>query len=213
MRAPPLVAHAARSVAARDRRRLVVGLGTGWYQVEHDAFGVVLPSYRHRVELLSTSLDAVASLVDPRPSVLCGGTGRAVIELAAQRADAWNVAWDVPPARFAELSAQLDEACERAGRDPSSVSRSVGLTVLVGSDDAALDGALERLRHRVPFLRDLDRGALEQRIISGTPETCAERIAAYGADEAIAALLLRDDPEMLDLLGERVAPLLRSAPR
>jgi alkanesulfonate monooxygenase SsuD/methylene tetrahydromethanopterin reductase-like flavin-dependent oxidoreductase (luciferase family) len=202
MRAPALVAHAARTLGGG----LTLGLGGGWYEAEHRAFGVALPSYEERVARIAAVLDALG---DVRTRVLVGGTGERVLELAARRADVWNVAWDLPPDAFARLNRRLDEACARAGRDPERVARSVGVTVLVAEDERGLDRSVERLRGRAPFLRDLDRRALAEKIVCGTPEVCAERLAAYGADEIVAALLLRDDSEMLQLFAERVVPLLR----
>jgi alkanesulfonate monooxygenase SsuD/methylene tetrahydromethanopterin reductase-like flavin-dependent oxidoreductase (luciferase family) len=55
----------------------------------------------------------------------------------------------------------------------------------------------------------VDRRSLAERIVCGTPEACAERIAAYRSDEVVVALLLRDDAEMLELFATGVAPLLR----
>ncbi|MFY9587841.1 MAG: hypothetical protein WAT66_10345, partial [Actinomycetota bacterium] len=124
-------------------------------------------------------------------------------------ADVWNVAWDLPPDGFAALNRRVDEACARAGRDPSMLARSVGLTVLVAEDERGLDRSLDRLRGRAAFLRDLERRELCSRIVCGTPEECAEKLRAYGADEIMAALLLRDDPDMLGLFAERVVPLLK----
>jgi alkanesulfonate monooxygenase SsuD/methylene tetrahydromethanopterin reductase-like flavin-dependent oxidoreductase (luciferase family) len=105
----------------------------------------------------------------------------------------------------------VDEACERAGREPSWVRRSVGLTVLVGASDRDIDAAVERLRGRAAFLSGVDRRTLAARIVTGTPQRCAERIASYQADEVVVALLLRDDPEMLDLFATEVAPLVRGS--
>jgi alkanesulfonate monooxygenase SsuD/methylene tetrahydromethanopterin reductase-like flavin-dependent oxidoreductase (luciferase family) len=211
MRAPGLVAHAFRSLSAIAPGRIVAGLGAGWYEPEHRAFGMPLPSYAERLASLERTVDALAALGPERPELLLGGTGARLIELAARAADAWNVAWDVPPDAYADLNRRLDTACERAGRDPRSISRTVGLTVLVAADDRGLDAAVDRLRGRAAFLSGVDRGTLAERIVCGTPERCAERIAAYGADEVVAALLLRDDPEMLDLFAAEVAPKLRSS--
>ncbi|MCI0347658.1 MAG: LLM class flavin-dependent oxidoreductase, partial [Chloroflexi bacterium] len=144
-------------------------------------------------------------------SILVGGTGAPILEIAARHADAWNVSWDPRPGGFAASSRRLDEACRRAGRDPASLRRSVGLTVLVGSDSRAIDRAVERLRGRAAFLGGVDRAALAERIIVGTPPECVECIAAYAADEVVVALLLRDDPEMLELFATEVAPALRDA--
>ena len=208
MRSPDLVAHAARTLNVH--RRFVAGLGAGWYEPEHRVFGLRLPDYGERIAGLAAQLDALHALGDQRPRVLCGGSGQAVMELAARRADAWNVAWDVPVETFVELSSRVDDACAQAGRDPATLARSVGVTVLVAEDEGGLDRAVDRLRGRAAFLSSLDRRSLGQRIVCGTPEHCVERIAAYGADEVVAALLLRDDIEMLHLFGERVAPFLRS---
>jgi alkanesulfonate monooxygenase SsuD/methylene tetrahydromethanopterin reductase-like flavin-dependent oxidoreductase (luciferase family) len=202
MRAPALVAHAARAIGPA----FVLGLGAGWYEPEHRAFGIALPPYDERLARAEEVLDALGAT---RPRVLVGGSGPRVLDLAARRADVWNVAWDLPPDAFASLGRRVDEACARAERDPATLARSVGLTVLVAEDGRGLDRSVDRLRARAGFLRDLDRRELSARIVCGTPETCAEKLAAYGADEIVAALLLRDDPEMLGLFAERVVPLVR----
>lgn len=206
MRAPGLVAHTARALAPG---RLVLGIGTGWYEPEHRAFGVELPGYGDRVARLEATLEALRAVGPARPTILAGGTGTRLLEAAARHADRWNASWDVPAEGFARLSRRLDEACERAGRDPSSIERSAGLTVLVGSNERELDRAVERLRSRAAFLSGVERGSLASSIVAGTPQECAERIAAYAADDVVIALLLRDDPEMLELFATEVAPVLR----
>lgn len=210
MRSPGLVAHSARGLAPG---RLVVGVGTGWYEPEHRAYGIALPSYADRITRVEATLDALHRLAPDRPSILTGGTGQRLLEVAARRADVWNVSWDALPDGFALLSRRLDEACDRAGRDPSSIRRSVGLTVLVGASDRDIDAAVDRLRGRAAFLSGVDRDSLTSRIVTGTPQGCAEQIASYRADEVVVALLLRDDPEMLDLFATEVAPMLRRSAR
>lgn len=208
MRAAGMVAHAARTLPGAER--LVAGVGAGWSEPEHRAFGLRLPRYDERVRSLEATLDALRALgQERRPRLLCGGSGDAVLDVASRKADAWNVAWDLPPDGFASLNARLDAVCEKAGRDPASLTRSVGLTVLVAEDERGLEGAVKRLRARAAFLRGVDHETLAAKIVYGTPEACAEKIAAYGTDEVVAALLLRDDPEMLDLFAERVIPILR----
>jgi alkanesulfonate monooxygenase SsuD/methylene tetrahydromethanopterin reductase-like flavin-dependent oxidoreductase (luciferase family) len=210
MRAPALVAHTFASLEQLAPGRVVAGLGAGWYEPEHRAFGLRLPSYRQRVASLDIASRAIASLEpDRRPSVLVGGTGTPVVELAARIADAHNVAWDLAPDALDRLNSRLDRACERAGRDPSTLARTIGLTVAVGRDDRHIEDAITRLRSRASFLAGVDRDVLAERIIVGRPDECAERIAAYRADEVVVALLLRDDPEMLEVLATEVAPQVR----
>jgi alkanesulfonate monooxygenase SsuD/methylene tetrahydromethanopterin reductase-like flavin-dependent oxidoreductase (luciferase family) len=207
MRAPALVAHTARTLPAA---RTTIGVGAGWYEPEHRAYGVALGSYPDRVARLEAALAALAGIGDGRPRILAGGTGERLLDLAARYADDWNVSWDVPADVFGSVSRRLDDACERAGRDASTIGRTVGLTVLVGRDEGEIAAAVERLRARAAFLAAVDPTSLSERIVAGTPERCVERIAAYAADEVVVALLLRDDMEMLELFATEVAPGLRA---
>lgn len=204
MRTPAIVASFARTVASVASGRLVVGVGAGWYEPEHRAFGVTLPPYRDRVELASATLRSL-----PGVRRLVGGSGSRLLRLAANHGDEWNVSWDLPAERFESLSRRLDAECERAGREPSSLARSAGLTLAVGESTADIERAVERLRGRADFLSGVSVGALAEKIIVGSPEMCAERISAYRADEIILAPLLRDDAEMRSVIIERLAPLLR----
>ena len=210
MRAPALVAHTA---AALPPGRITVGVGAGWYEPEHRAYGVERGTYARRIARVEETFATLSALGPGRPRILAGGTGARLLDVAARSADVWNVSWDVAPEAFGSASGRLDHACERAGRDPATIARSVGLTVLVGRDDRAVASAVERLRGRAPFLRSVDVASLAGRIIVGTPEHCVERLAAYAADEVVVALLLRDDLEMLELFATAVAPRLKAAGR
>ena len=96
------------------------------------------------------------------------------MELAARHADAWNAAWfGLPDERLARLRRDLAAACERVGRDPSSLSITVGVTV--------------RLSGRIPGCRlpSISPG------LSGDPDTIAAGLRAHaeaGADHFIASL-------------------------
>jgi alkanesulfonate monooxygenase SsuD/methylene tetrahydromethanopterin reductase-like flavin-dependent oxidoreductase (luciferase family) len=203
MRAPALVGHMARTLPSS---RLTIGAGGGWYRPEHEAFGLDLPSLEARMAMLEGTLQAVR---DSGARALAGGVGERVIEIAARSSDAWNAAWDPPPDAYRARSAALDESCVRAGRKPAEVSRSVGVNVLVAQDDKGVDDAVEQMRIRAPFLRSIETAALRERIVCGTPAYCASRIGAYGADEVVVTLALRDDAAMLELFADEVASRLR----
>ena len=211
MRAPGLIGHQFASVDAAGSGRAIAGMGAGWYEPEHRAFGVPLRSFAARAVALEETLDALEAGGGPAVSVLVGGTGRRMLDLAARRADLWNVAWDVGPETFAGLNSRLDDACAAAGRDPATLRRTVGLNVAVGRTDRAIDAAIERLQARAAFLSSIDRPALQRHIVIGTPDRCAAALAAYArCDQVIVALLMRDDVEMLELFASEVVPLLRS---
>jgi alkanesulfonate monooxygenase SsuD/methylene tetrahydromethanopterin reductase-like flavin-dependent oxidoreductase (luciferase family) len=203
MRAPALVGHIARTLPAS---RLTIGAGGGWYKPEHDAFGLRLPSLDERMERLEETLEHARGA---GARTLAGGIGVEALAIAARTADVWNAAWDPPPEAFRSMSAKLDEACPAAGRRTAEVARSVGVNLLLARDEAGLERAVEKLRIRAPFLETVTVRTLRERIVCGTPEECAGRIAAYGADEVVVTLALRDDAAMLTLFADEVAPKLR----
>lgn len=210
MRTPAFVAHAARSIASASPGRAIIGLGAGWYAPEHRAYGVALPPFAERMRRLGEALQRLGALGPARPEILVGGSSPAVLTLAARHADWWNLAWDAPVEGFRALSSRLDEECRRAGRDPAALRRSAGVTVLCAPDSAGLQRAVERLRSRAPYLDGITLSALATRVVVGTPEECAVRLGAYGADEVVVTLAVRDDAEMFAMLAEAVGVLRRA---
>ena len=202
MRSSEQLVAGARALSLVAPARVVVGVGAGWYQPEYRAYGVSLPSYGSRLASLEANLSALGS---SSVTTLVGGVSQSVIDVAARLADSWNCAWDLPVEVFRSLCRDLDDACERVGRDPSAVSRSIGVTVLPGARAQRLR-AVDAVRARAPFLASLDLASLEASIVAGSSEECAARIAAYGADEVIVTPFVRDD---LEIIGEEIAPLFR----
>ncbi|MGZ4139392.1 MAG: LLM class flavin-dependent oxidoreductase [Actinomycetota bacterium] len=207
MRAPAEISGIARGLSIVAPARAIVGMGTGWYRPEHDAYGIAMLPYAARLSALE---QAAIAAKEAGADLLIGGAGRGVLDIAGRHADRWNCAWDVPVAAFHDLSRTLDAACARAGRQPRSLSRSVGLTVLVGSE-ADRERAVEKVRRRASFLSSLERGALERSIVAGERGECVERILAYGADEVIVTPFVRDDVEMVGRLGRDVVSACRGA--
>jgi F420-dependent oxidoreductase-like protein len=168
------VGHLGKIVATLDvlsGGRAMCGLGTGWHEEEHLAYGWPFPPLAERYALLEDALQALPLLWGkgapsfdgqllhmpellgyPRPlqervPILVGGNGeRRTLRLAARYADACNVIGD------AELVARKVEVlrahCAEAGRDPAAVEVTQLSTTLVGRDAAELDDLVDRLRPR-----------------------------------------------------------------
>src|SRR5579872_1987874 len=144
--------------------RVEFGLGAGWFEAEHAAYGIPFPSLGERFDLLEEQLAVITGLWGtpegqtfsfdgahyqlsdspalpkpaqrPRPPVLLGGTGpRRTPRLAARFADEFNVPF-ASVADSAAVFARVREACEAAGRYPSSMTYSVAQTVCCGKDEA-----------------------------------------------------------------------------
>ncbi|HEX6761538.1 MAG TPA: LLM class flavin-dependent oxidoreductase [Gaiellaceae bacterium] len=165
-RDPGLLARTAAAVDELSGGRLRVALGAGWNEAEFRAFG--LP-FDHRVARFEEAFEIVRRLVAGervtfagryhrledalvlppprrRPPLMVGGDGPRLLAATLPHVEAWNTWFNRfgnRPEGFAELDARIDEACERAGRDPKTLVRSACLLVEVdgGSGERAADPA------------------------------------------------------------------------
>ena len=147
-RNPALLAKMALSLDEVSAGRLILGLGAGWHDPEHVAFGFPLD---HRVSRFEEAMHIIAPLLrtgavdfhgrfyaapdcimDPRgprpegPPILIGADGPRMLRLTARFADMWNAHYLGHPSRLAEQRARLDDACVEVGRDPATLQTTVG---------------------------------------------------------------------------------------
>jgi F420-dependent oxidoreductase-like protein len=199
LRNPGLLAKMAATVDEVSNGRLVLGLGAGWFEREHDAFGFEFgASAGERIDRLGEALPLLRRLLDghrvthdgrwyrlhdavcspvPRHRVplLVGGRGRRrTLPLVARTADAWNTY--AAPEEYTERAAVLDAACREIGRDPRSIHRSVNVNVVVrrSPDDA-------RAAFRAVLDRHDPQPGEEALDAAGPPEDIARLVAAYAA--------------------------------
>jgi alkanesulfonate monooxygenase SsuD/methylene tetrahydromethanopterin reductase-like flavin-dependent oxidoreductase (luciferase family) len=240
----------AKSLASLDRicnGRLDIGLGAGWYEPEYDAIGMEMPRPGRRIDRLAEALAVVQGLLPgepftfdgeyhsaydapslpaaiqrPRPRVFVGGKGDRLLGLVAERADGWNTCWTWTPSAYRERLDVLARACERIGRDPSTVWRSLGLYALCGEDERDLTRRFEQMASDGPpgVLEGVDLAAFRKGRLVGTVEQVREQAAEWetlGVDTLIAGVgtvpfhvTSRDDVEMLGHAlarsGTRVTP-------
>jgi probable F420-dependent oxidoreductase len=188
--------------------RLVAGLGAGWYEPELDAAGLALERPAARLAHLEEACEVLRGMfgggpysfdgghvraVDarcrprplqrPHPPIWVGGRGDRLLGVVARRADGWNTAWTSTPDSYRERLRVLQAACEAAGRDPATVTRSLGLYTLVGEDRRDLRQRFDRLRDLSPAgvmngrsLDDWRRGRLV-----GTVDEVREQAAEWEA--------------------------------
>ena len=163
-RYPGLLAIEVAQVSDMSGGRVELGLGAGWYEAEHTAYGLPFWSLGERFERLEEQLAVVTGLWDTpagqtfsysgrhyqlvdspalpkparRPRVIVGGRGRnRTPRLAATYADEFNQGF-VDLARFAGQRDRVRAACDAAGRDPGSLLHSVALVGVLGGDDATV---------------------------------------------------------------------------
>lgn len=210
--------------------RLDVGLGAGWYDDEHTAYGIPFPPLGERFDLLEDTLGALEQLwstpegetvnvrgkridlvdspglpkpVQQHPPVIVGGHGkRRTPALAARFADEFNVPFADVDAVAAQYR-RVDEACAERGRAPGEIIRSAALVLCCGRDDAQLARRAEAIGRDVDELRA--NGA------AGSPAEVVDKIgryAAVGARRIYLQVLDMSDLDHLELVASEVAPQL-----
>ena len=212
--------------------RVELGLGTGWFDAEHTAYGIPFPPLAERFDRLEEQLEVVTglwgtaegktfsfrgsyyTLTDspalpkpaqrPRPPVLIGGGGeRRTPRLAARFADEYNVPFDTVEASAAAFG-RVRQACQEAGRDPGSLVYSAAQTVCCGRDEAELARRAEATGEQLAELR---RSGL-----AGSPAEIVDklgRFAAAGAGRVYLQVLDLHDLDHLELIAAEVMPQVR----
>jgi probable F420-dependent oxidoreductase len=172
-RNPDLLADMARTVDHISGGRAVLGLGAGWLDRDYEAYGYPFPPDAARLREFEAALVRVRArlpLLRPPPvgamPVLVGGAGEKVtLRLVAQYADAWNCTGGVE--EFRRKNGVLDDWCDRVGRDPSAIERTISVFAeeaplpLATYEDAGAQHVIRSARH--PFALDDVSRLLEQR--------------------------------------------------
>jgi F420-dependent oxidoreductase-like protein len=214
------------SVAQVDQMsggRVEFGLGAGWFEQEHTAYGVPFPPLGERFDRLEEQLEIITGLwatptgetfsspgghypiIDspglpkpaqsPVPIIIGGGGPKRTPALAAR----FGAEYNTPFMPLDSYRAQCDlvrQACEAADRDPSTMRFSASLVVCVGSDEEEFVGRASAIGRQPDELR--------QNGVAGTVEQAAERIREWGdagADRLCLQVLDLADLDHLDAVA------------
>ena len=227
-RLPGVTAIQVAQVDAMSGGRVEFGLGAGWYEAEHTAYGIPFPKEKfgrleEQLEIITglwrtklgdtfdfagkyytlTDSPALPKPVQERIPVLVGGLGpKRTPALAARFSDEFNLPFaslDDTVAQFARVRA----AVEQAGRSADELVYSNALVLCVGRDDA------EVARRAAAIGREVDE--LKENGLAGTPDEVVEKIARYaaaGSQRVYLQVLDLGDLDHLELVASRVAPQL-----
>jgi F420-dependent oxidoreductase-like protein len=228
-RLPGPLAIAVAQVDQMSGGRVEFGLGAGWFEAEHTAYGIPFPELGERFDRYEEQLAVVTGLWStpagetfdfagdhyqlsdspalPKPAgdipVIVGGKGRRrTPRLAARYAAEFNVPFDTVDEN-ARLFAGVRDACEEAGRDPASMVFSSALVLCVGKDDA------EFARRAAAIGRE--PAELRKQGVAGTPAEAVDVLSRYaeaGAQRVYLQVLDLADLDHLDLIAGEVAPQL-----
>jgi F420-dependent oxidoreductase-like protein len=215
--------------------RIDLGLGAGWHEREHEAYGFPFADTRTRMDVLEEQLQIVLgtwsssagvpftftgdhyTLSDldaqpqpvqrPHPPLIMGGSGGPrSARLAARYADEYNTPFPTLDDIRARRAA-VDRACEAAGRAPLPFSIMTGL--LVGADRAQLRARAERLAERIGQTADSLLSEPPPAWIVGTVDQAIDQLGALrdaGVHRVMCQNLLHDDLDVPAVIGEQLAP-------
>ena len=232
-RLPGPLAISVAEVDAMSGGRVELGLGAGWYEAEHTAYGIPFPPLGERFERLDEQLAIITGLWStsdgerfsftgrhyelrdspglpkpvqrPGPPVIIGGGGPTrTPRLAARYGSEFNRAFR-PLAETGEQFERVRGACESEARDPASLVLSAAQVVCCGRDDAEVARRASAIEQPVDQLR--------QNGLCGTPDEVVAKLATYagvGASRIYLQILDLSDLDHLTLLGEEVLPLCAS---
>jgi F420-dependent oxidoreductase-like protein len=224
-RHPAVLAKIAAAVDQVSHGRLTLGVGAGWQQNEHTAYGIALGTVRERMDRFEEAVQILCSLlsqprttfpgryfrlhdapnqpapVQDRLPLLIGGRGeQRTMRIAARYADEWN-SWTTPELLAHKISV-LRSHCEQVGRDPGEIHVSTQALLYLSTDKE--------------WLREQRQDEAGRPVIVGTPGEVTDIVARYqeaGADEFIVpdstlgSMARKKDT--CDLFMQEVAPAFR----
>jgi F420-dependent oxidoreductase-like protein len=209
--------------------RIELGLGTGWFDTEHDAYGVPFPALGDRFTMLEEQLAIITGLwtagaderfsfsgkhytvtdspalpkpaQQPRPPVIIGGGGqKRTPRIAAAYADEYNAAFD----RVAGTQAAFERvrtAVSAAGRPADSMVYSIAQVVCCGRDKAELDARAAAIGQQSDAMRETG--------LVGSPAEIVDKLGQFaeiGTQRVYLQVLDLTDLEHLELIAEQVLP-------
>jgi F420-dependent oxidoreductase-like protein len=229
-RVPGVLAVQVAQVDRMSGGRVEFGLGTGWFEREHRAYGIPFPAKRFGI--LEEQLEIITGMwatpvgdrfdftgehyrVEDSPAlpkpvqspvpVIVGGGGKSrTPAIAARFATEFNIGF-TGEERVAEKFAGVRAACERIGRNPGTLKLSVAVPVLAAASDSDLERRAANIGRSLEDFR-----ATAGNVAGGRDEIVAkvERLRALGAERVYLQLLDLRDLEQVEFLGTEVLPFL-----
>jgi F420-dependent oxidoreductase-like protein len=219
-RHPAVLANAMATLDQIAGGRIVLGLGGGWAKEEYDVHGIAFGSTGERLRKLDESIQCVRMLLtqeradfdgefftlrgaqcepkpvqDPLPIWIGGGGEKVTLRIAAAHADGWNVPFVAPDA-WAHKAKVLDAHCERLGRDPASITKSVNVGMAFSDDE---------LRAQFGAMAEYVRPG----VLTGSVQEIVDKVGAYadaGASWVILAMRAPFDRDGLERFAAEVLP-------
>jgi len=231
-REPAVLAKIGATLDVITGGRLEMGIGAGWFQLEHESLGIPFYTTAERIKRLGEACEVIlrmwtedAATYDgtyyhlkdaycnpkpvqkPHPPILIGGSGEQLtLKMVARYADEWN-AFGTPDIIRHKIEV-LEGHCRAIGRDVNTIEKSVGIPLVMSKDSSKLDGMLADMASR----RGMSMEDARSSMLWGSPDQVSKKIEAYrevGVTHIILSQRAPYDPAMLELFAQEVIPAVR----
>jgi F420-dependent oxidoreductase-like protein len=236
-RHPSVLANMVTTVDHISNGRAELGLGAGWYEAEHRAFGFQFPASAVRFEILEEQAEIISRLwteddvsisgrhftlehcsaapkpLQQPPPMIIGGSGKPRTVGVAVRFGAEYNASVFSTQQCGELRSALDRACEHQGRDPRSLRFSaMAQNTVIGTSAADLERKIDRVQQEMGTADGRLLNEPVSRWFTATTTEAVERLsewAAAGAHRVMLQHQLWSDLETVELIGKEIVPHVR----
>jgi F420-dependent oxidoreductase-like protein len=227
-RHPAILARMAAAIDQLSDGRFVLGVGAGWNETEHEAYGITLPPLKERMDNLEEGIRVIKALFEndyatlegtryqlkeapmsPKPrqspmALLVGGGGeRRTLRMVARYATEWNSNAGAGIEGFRHKLDVLRQHCEREGRDPATIEKSIMASYVTGANQADIDRQIEAMVERMPARFRPAPGAPRRPFgaMVGSPDQLVEQIKAWEAEGVSRIMLQHQVPPTRDQLA------------
>lgn len=238
LRSPALLAKMAATLDVLSGGRVEIGIGAGWYEAEYQAAGLSFDPPAVRVSRLAEAVRVLTGMLSsdsfsfegrhyrvrdaynlprsgqqPRPPVFVGGKGDRIASIAGRYADGYNTVWAWTPLDYRRRVEHVEGAASKAGRDPASIRKTVGLYCLPGSSSREIDARWRSYKDAAQGVGPSEFEEWKRDKLAGDSDDILARIAEFeaaGAEEVILGFGLIPfqiaDPPAVEWFAREVIP-------
>ena len=231
-REPAVLAKIGATLDVITGGRLEMGIGAGWFELEHQALGIPFYTTAERIKRLGEACEVILRMwmeevanfdgayyqlkeaygnpkpvQKPHPPIMIGGSGeKLTLKMVAKYADQWN-AFGTPDEVRHKIEV-LEGHCRAIGRDVNTIEKSVGIPLVMTRDSGKLDNMLLEMGQR----RGMSLEDARASMLWGSPDQVIQKLEAY-RDVGVTHIILSQrapyDAAMLELFAREVIPALR----
>jgi F420-dependent oxidoreductase-like protein len=222
-RSPAILAKIATTVDLLSHGRLEFGLGGGWFEREHTAFGIPFYTKKERIDRLEEALQVIRApwtqkeanftgryyqlskapffpkpAQKPHPPITIGGQGEKwTLPLVARYADKWSIPAGFTPEKIAAKVKRLEKICKKEKRDCSKMDKSYQTFLVLSEDKAKVDQAVQMLTR---YYTNMSADEARRTIVAGTSEEVKTQVQAF-IDAGITHLIFTVRSQPYDRAG------------